>query len=208
MALLWVVITGILTRLVTDEVNAWLPALAQRLVRYNAAKLPPDLEPRLLEEWQADLAQIPGNVSKFLFAFDLARGRQRIIHEWNAPGVPFRPFVLFMIRLLDVLISSLCLVMVLPLCLLIALFIKLASRGPIFWRDPYIGMRGRPLALQRFRTLAFSNGWVVTRIGRILRRSGLDELPQLWHVWTGEMSLIGPRALPTEIVEHLTFHRI
>lgn len=107
-------------------------------------------------------------------------------------------------RSLDI-IASLCgLVLLGPLFLLVALLIKLDSPGPVFFRSQRVGQDGRPFRLVKFRTMvagaARSGPGItaagdsrVTAVGRLLRRTKLDELPQLVNVLRGEMSLVGPR---------------
>ncbi|MCV2359824.1 sugar transferase [Paucibacter sp. TC2R-5] len=107
-------------------------------------------------------------------------------------------------RLVDVLLSALGLVLLAPLLLAIALWIKLDSPGPVLFRQARVGRRGRLFSIHKFRTMrpdAPSLGPQitigadprVTRAGQVLRRSKLDELPQLWDVFRGAMSLVGPR---------------
>jgi lipopolysaccharide/colanic/teichoic acid biosynthesis glycosyltransferase len=103
---------------------------------------------------------------------------------------------------------------VLPLFPLIALAIKLDSHGPVLFKQKRVGRNGRNFDIYKFRTMvrdAEKNGaqWAVekdprvTRIGRILRRTRLDEVPQLWNVLKGDMSLVGPRPERPEFVEEL-----
>ncbi|HEY7151534.1 MAG TPA: sugar transferase [Solirubrobacterales bacterium] len=122
----------------------------------------------------------------------------------------------FLKRTMDVVGALTVLLLAAPLFAVIALAIKLDSRGPIFFRQERIGLWGRRFRLAKFRTmdvdaeerraelLAESKdpGWLlldedprVTRVGRFLRHWSLDELPQLWNVLKGEMSLVGPRPL-------------
>src|SRR5947209_12082227 len=105
-------------------------------------------------------------------------------------------------RLSDVVFSGLLLLVLLPALLLIALAIKLDSRGPVFYRVRRVGYRGRTFAMLKFRKLhhGAAGGPLtaagdprLTRVGRILTRTRLDELPQLWDVLRGRMSLVGPR---------------
>jgi lipopolysaccharide/colanic/teichoic acid biosynthesis glycosyltransferase len=122
-------------------------------------------------------------------------------------------------RLLDMLAGSLLLVIASPIMVALALLIKLDSRGPVLYRQPRIGRAGRTFTLLKFRSMkvgeaddqhrVLTAGWFrgddevrgykslpdlrVTRMGRVLRRTGLDELPQLFNVLRGEMSLVGPR---------------
>jgi lipopolysaccharide/colanic/teichoic acid biosynthesis glycosyltransferase len=119
-------------------------------------------------------------------------------------------------RVLDVVGAATGLILLLPLLLVVALLVRLTSPGPVLYRYPVIGYRGRPFTGLKFRTMVVDadsrkaeymqqnemNGPVfklrndprVTRPGRWLRRYSIDELPQLWSVVRGDMSLVGPRA--------------
>ncbi len=118
-------------------------------------------------------------------------------------------------RATDALASAIGLLLTLPLWPLIALLIRIDSRGPVLFSQTRVGLHGRPFTLYKFRTMrtdAEKNGaqWAtqgdqrVTRIGRFLRQSRLDELPQLWNIMRGEMSLVGPRPERPEFVEQLS----
>jgi lipopolysaccharide/colanic/teichoic acid biosynthesis glycosyltransferase len=118
-------------------------------------------------------------------------------------------------RLYDLFFASLGLILLSPLLFLIALAIKLADGGPVFYRQRRIGQEGIPFFIWKFRTMipgadacgpaVTSNGDLrVTPIGRLLRRTKLDELPQLWNVLRGEMSLVGPRPEVARYVQHYT----
>lgn len=118
-------------------------------------------------------------------------------------------------RAADVVIASVLLLSLLPLLLLIALLVKATSRGPVLYEWRVLGERGRPFVGYKFRTMVATadamkplvaahnemRGPVfkmrqdprVTRLGRFLRKYSLDELPQLWSVVVGDMSLVGPR---------------
>jgi exopolysaccharide biosynthesis polyprenyl glycosylphosphotransferase len=122
-------------------------------------------------------------------------------------------------RAMDVSASALGLIVLAPFGALIALAIKLDSPGPVFFRQPRIGRNGRTFQMIKFRSMVdgaeaqrqalealnesdgifkLSRDPRVTRVGRVLRRSSLDELPQLINVFHGEMSLVGPRPLVPE----------
>ncbi len=107
-------------------------------------------------------------------------------------------------RALDIAIAGTMLVFILPLLAAIAAAVKLDSSGPLFFRQTRLGYRGRPFEILKFRTMtvledgaqvtqASRDDRRVTRVGRWLRRSSMDELPQLWNVLKGEMSIVGPR---------------
>jgi lipopolysaccharide/colanic/teichoic acid biosynthesis glycosyltransferase len=105
-------------------------------------------------------------------------------------------------RAVDVLLSSLLLLLLSPVFLLVLLAIALDSRGPLFYKALRVGQHGKPLSVRKFRKmrvdasgpgLTISDDDRFTRVGRFLARSKLDELPQLLNVLVGQMSLVGPR---------------
>ncbi|MEB3334047.1 MAG: exopolysaccharide biosynthesis polyprenyl glycosylphosphotransferase, partial [Cyanobacteriota bacterium] len=118
-------------------------------------------------------------------------------------------------RLLDVLLASLALLILSPLMAIIAMLVASTSQGPVFFRQERYGLDGRPFPMLKFRTMrvteagttpglrqASRNDPRVTPIGRILRRWSLDELPQLFNVLGGSMSLVGPRPHAIDHNEH------
>ena len=132
---------------------------------------------------------------------------------------------LFVKRVLDVVCTSVALVLLAPLFLVIAIAIKLESRGPVFFSQERVGLGRRKFRVWKFRSMvrdaesqlakleqlnevkgaAFKirHDPRVTRVGRLLRKLSLDELPQLVNVLIGEMSLVGPRPLPLRDVERI-----
>ena len=119
-------------------------------------------------------------------------------------------------RAFDLLGSSLLLLLASPVLLVAALAIVLEDRGPVLYRQRRVGRRGREFELLKLRTMVvgaekLGAGYAVnkgdpriTAVGRSLRRLSLDELPQLWNVLRGEMSLIGPRPTLSYQVERYT----
>ena len=105
------------------------------------------------------------------------------------------------------------LLLALPLSAVIALAIKLTDGGPVFFTQDRVGKGGRPFASYKFRSMvpdadrrfgvvqAQEHDPRVTAVGRILRMTAMDELPQLWNIFRGDMSFVGPRALATHEVE-------
>jgi exopolysaccharide biosynthesis polyprenyl glycosylphosphotransferase len=130
-------------------------------------------------------------------------------------NIPHNLYSLAVKSIMDISVSLFLLICLSPLILIIAILIKLSSRGPIIYKQKRIGLRGRQFDLYKFRTMIIDaetlrkdlesrnevDGPVfkikddprVTKIGKFLRKSGLDELPQLINILKGEMSLIGPR---------------
>ena len=118
-------------------------------------------------------------------------------------------------RPLDLLLGGALLLGSLPFQALIALAVRLDSRGPLFYQAVRCGRDGQPFRMLKFRSMvpqAPSQGPIITaggdpritRVGRFLRRTRLDELPQLWNVLRGDMSLVGPRPEDPRFVAHYT----
>jgi lipopolysaccharide/colanic/teichoic acid biosynthesis glycosyltransferase len=113
-------------------------------------------------------------------------------------------------RGLDVVLSAGLLLLLSPVLVACCVAIKLESRGPIFYRARRVGWRGRTLEVLKFRKMhdgATGNALTgdvdprFTRIGRLLARTKLDELPQLWNVLRGQMSLVGPRPEDADFID-------
>ncbi len=132
-------------------------------------------------------------------------------------------------RTMDLLLASLLLVIVLPLMIVVAIFIKAESCGPVLYRSWRVGKNGRHFLCYKFRTMVSNAHELkekllylnerhrplfkiakdprVTRVGRSLRKYSIDELPQLWNVFRGDMTLVGPRpALSEELCEYRMDH--
>jgi lipopolysaccharide/colanic/teichoic acid biosynthesis glycosyltransferase len=115
-------------------------------------------------------------------------------------------------RLFDILVSALALILASPILLLAALAVKLSSPGPIFFRQKRVGRNFQPFWIYKFRTMIVDapqrgpqitagEDPRITRVGRLLRKTKLDELPQLWNVLRGDMSFVGPRPEVPRYVE-------
>lgn len=120
-----------------------------------------------------------------------------------------------MIRFFDIIFSALGLIVLLPIFAAICLKIKIGSKGGCFFIQERIGKDGKPFGLYKFRTMrigADSEGLLtvgehdarITRVGYFLRKTKMDELPQLWNVLKGDMSLVGPRPEVRKYVELYT----
>lgn len=157
-------------------------------------------------------------------------GKDRAVHRMErifaSPLPPWK-------RALDVVVASLGLILLSPLLLLIAAVVRIVSPGPVFFRQERVGHKGKPFTMWKVRTMHLGNEDALhrryleelirsgrpmvkldscrdTRIipfGKILRQTGLDELPQLLNVLQGDMTLVGPRpCLPYEADEYLPWH--
>jgi len=110
-------------------------------------------------------------------------------------------------RAVDLLLVLLSAPLVLPLLAFTALAVWLSLGRPVLFRQVRAGRQGRPFTLIKFRTMRTGAGpdhARLTSCGRFLRRTSLDELPELWQVWRGEMSLVGPRPLLLEYLPRYT----
>lgn len=137
--------------------------------------------------------------------------------SWLIFGQGFRRSTAFILvrRLLSIVISLVGLILSLPLMPFIILAIYFDSPGPVFYKQTRVGKAGRPFKVVKFRTMrldaeaggpkwAGSNDPRVTRIGKFLRSSRLDEIPQLWCVLKGDMAFVGPRPERPEFIEMLS----
>ena len=116
-------------------------------------------------------------------------------------------------RLIDVVGAAVALVLLSPILLWTAVALVVTQGRPIFFRHERPGLHGRPFTMVKFRTMRqprpdeiwySTDAMRITRIGRLLRSMSIDELPQLWNVLNGDMSLVGPRPLLTEYLDRYT----
>jgi len=145
-------------------------------------------------------------------------------------STPDKLWHLLIKRVFDFVFAGVLLVALSPFFLIVALLIKVTSAGPVFFRQKRVGLNGRIFTLYKFRTMIkdaemklnelrvhnemtgpvfkMKNDPRVTWLGRILRKFSIDELPQLWNVFCGDMSTVGPRPpLPLEVKEYDAWHR-
>jgi exopolysaccharide biosynthesis polyprenyl glycosylphosphotransferase len=160
--------------------------------------------------------------NKLTNAIKTVIGNQKFLTFIN---IPHNTFALAIKKIMDISVSIFLIICLSPLLLVISILIKITSKGPIVFKQARVGLRGRQFSLYKFRTMIadaeilkkdlaaenemdgpvfkIKNDPRVTSIGKFLRRTGLDELPQLFNILKGEMSLIGPRPpLPTETVQY------
>ena len=184
------------------------------------------LKPRLLNLKFQDVEVYPGTTF-----YELALGKvpvSEISEGWllySAPGREFHP-VLYqpLKRLFDLSFSGLALLILSPMFLILGFLIRLDSKGPVFFRQERLGLNRTPFTLYKFRTMiddaemetgpcwAYEDDKRFTRLGRFLRKTRLDELPQFVNVFRGEMSLVGPRPIRDHfadiLAEKFQFYRL
>ncbi len=156
-----------------------------------------------------------------IFDLKIARARAEDIDgktHITAHSSPPEGWPVLLKRILDVILSLALLILIAPLMIAVALLVKLTSKGPVFFRQERIGRNKRRFFIYKFRTMVpnaekllptleilneaagpvfkIRNDPRLTPLGRLLRRASLDELPQLFNVLLGDMSLVGPRPLP------------
>ena len=179
---------------------------------------------RACQEASADVHVLP----RFFELAATANGRD-VDNVWGFPLVHLRRSALrshawTIKRTLDMSVALFGLAVLSPLYGLIALAVKLTSRGPVHFRQERVGQRGTIVKVLKFRSMRVHDGsdteWKaadsVTSIGKILRKTGLDEMPQLWNVVRGDMSIVGPRPerpffvdqFKTEIPHYDDRHRV
>ncbi len=151
--------------------------------------------------------------------FDYSISSYRLTRVLTAPLIELRlrvsePFELVAKRVIDLCISAVLLVLLLPVLLLLSVLVRLDSRGPVLFHQQRVGLRGQPFLLHKFRSmrhpgelagpqLTHPNDPRITRVGRWMRRYYIDELPQLVNVLMGEMSLVGPRPERPYFIERI-----
>ncbi|HHL1874853.1 TPA: undecaprenyl-phosphate glucose phosphotransferase [Klebsiella pneumoniae] len=142
-----------------------------------------------------------------IFTFNILQARTEEIN-----GVPVVPLFdtplsginMIFKRLEDIIVSTVILLLISPVLLIISVAVKFSSPGPVFFRQLRYGMDGKPIRVWKFRSMrvmendenvvqATKNDIRVTKVGKFLRSTSLDELPQFFNVWCGQMSVVGPR---------------
>ncbi|MGO7205161.1 sugar transferase, partial [Rhizobium ruizarguesonis] len=215
-----IIVCGVLgsafSKILADEFKAWRPNIVRRVIGIAASLLSDVDRDRYHEEWSAYLEEVPGDLGKLIsasgFVFAALRMSDRRLVALGAK------------RAVDISMAVTSLVLLTPPILLAALAIKIESPGPIFFAQRRIGKDGKEFGLLKFRTMRTDAAeklaellltdpsaraeWETTRklkndpritiVGRILRKTSIDELPQLVNILRGEMSVVGPRALPSD----------
>lgn len=122
----------------------------------------------------------------------------------------------FVKRALDVICAAAGLIILLPLLVVIGVIVRLQLGSPVLFKQQRPGLQGKPFTLYKFRTMTderdsegnlLPNDDRLTALGRFLRKTSLDELPELWNVVVGDMSLVGPRPLRMEYLPHYSLYQ-
>jgi len=209
----------ILDRQVLDEVVFAVPreklafiADAVRTCEEQGVRVSVSLQPLQLGTGQMSLLELSG---LSMLVFD---------------RTPTDPLALATKRAFDVVVSAAALVLLAPVFMVVAVAIRLESKGPVFFRQTRVGLNGRPFSMIKFRSMyrdaedrlqalraqnemsgpvfKMKNDPRITRVGRIIRKLSIDELPQFWNVLTGKMSIVGPRPpLPAEVRQYERWQR-
>ena len=180
-----------------------------------------------------EVVGITVSVATDYFELKFAKARQTDLHGFpllTFESVPRDIWGLFLKRLFDIVFSAAALIVLSPAFAGIAIAIKATSRGPVLFRQERLSLNGRKFTLLKFRTMVadaeaklaglqsknemrgpafkLENDPRVTKLGRFLRKSSLDELPQLWNVFKGNMSIVGPRPpIPSEVNQYDPWQR-
>ncbi|MDD5348336.1 MAG: sugar transferase [Candidatus Omnitrophica bacterium] len=182
------------------------------------------------------LAEVEGikiSIAIDFFNFKISRAKQSDLYGFpliTFDSAPDKLWHLLAKRLMDVVLSGISLVVLAPVFLVIAVIIKATSDGPVFFSQKRVSLNNRIFTMYKFRTMVkdaeeqlgalllhnqmkgpafkMTNDPRLTPIGKFLRKHSLDELPQLWNVFKGNMSLVGPRPpLPSEVKDYLPWQR-
>jgi lipopolysaccharide/colanic/teichoic acid biosynthesis glycosyltransferase len=208
------VVTLIIVPLLVTETSDWMPWIARKLVRRGARALPSQFRQRYTDEWDAELDALPGGkLTKLAFGIRVCLGAPGTGAALRGTSSPRQASVK---SLLDPLIALVILMLALPAMAVIAVAIRVTSRGPVIFRQRRVGRDGQMFTLLKFRSMyrgitpsgpatsrdggrsgsarsRLREDPRITTVGRLLRRYSLDELPQLLNILTGSMSLVGPR---------------
>lgn len=225
-------------RLFGYSVVGYSGALTKTLHSYHIGELIVALPAKYLGEIEeviaiCDKEGVPVKIISPFFKTIISKAQTELVH--GLPIIKFLPVTrndldMALKRIMDIIVSFVGLIVLSPLFLIIAILIKLDSPGTIFYRWKILGLHKRPLTSYKFRTMVVNadalkeqlmeknemtgavfkmrNDPRITRVGKWLRKFSLDELPQLWSVFKGDLSLVGPRPpLQTEVEKFEGWHR-
>ncbi|MBY5879840.1 sugar transferase [Rhizobium leguminosarum] len=192
-----IIVSGVLgsafSKILADEFKAWRPNIVHRVIGIAASLLSDVDRDRYREEWSAHVEDVPGDLGKLFSAIGFLWAAARMSDR--------RLMALGTKRAMDVSIAIGSLLVLFPPMLVTALAIKLESPGPVLFAHRRLGKDGKEIFVYKFRStrLSSEDQPQVTRIGKLIRRFSIDELPQLINVLRGDMSVVGPRPFPVHI---------
>jgi lipopolysaccharide/colanic/teichoic acid biosynthesis glycosyltransferase len=192
---------AIISGLLVNEATDICPWLSIRLVRWTARLRYPHAPERAAtrgEELAALINDRPGKLFKLFTAVGFALHAVVMLRK-NQQRVPISGWQAAAKRTFDIGVAVVALMVLLPGLAVVALTIRLTSPGPVFFSQERVTKGGRVFRLYKFRTMRTADPRP-TRVGRFLRRVSMDELPYLWNVLKGDMSLVGPRPLRVDQV--------
>ncbi len=186
-----------------------LPRLCQEMNIHELIVAPEENNPAELHRLINTLYPLNLPIKLGIDEFNIISSRVRLTNIYGAPLIDMSNCAISesgknMKRAIDVVAAFVALILFSPLFLILALLIKRDSKGPVFYKQERIGYRHKPFKIYKFRTmkvdaeqgkpmLSGENDSRITKIGKVLRKYRLDELPQFWNVLKGDMSLVGPR---------------
>lgn len=183
---------GILLSILAADFSAWFPRLTDMVLKFACRFLPEEYRDRFYEEWSADCRTIPGQFSRFIYAFHFV---------WA--GLCMRQNLSFGViwkRIFDIIDASFTLAFIMPLFVLISILLKLeGQKGKIFACEKRIGYKGKRFNLWIFNT---EGVYPSAKTASFIRKTCLDELPMLWNVIRGDMSIVGPYPIQEKDIEH------
>ena len=230
------IVAAMSPRMLTGDLGALESAIASSRAQsvVVAASLPFDLLQKVMAACFANgigISIVPGHVlSMGSVYFELGHSKLGLLLQ--VFPIRFGLPQLAVKRTMDLTLTLLGLAVIWPLFVLIAVAVKLDSKGPVLFRQTRAGVGGRSFKILKFRTMVadaeaqkeklahlnqYADGKLfkikndprITRVGRFLRKTSLDELPQLWNVVRGEMSLVGPRpSVPSELRHYAPHHMV
>jgi Bacterial sugar transferase len=192
---------AVISRQLSDEFKAWSPWIVRKVIQRAVRQLPENKRQRFAEEWQAHVNEIPGDVGKIVVAFGFLSAAGKISSD-----LADRSFFVFSKRVFDIAVSLSGIAFLAPVFVAAAIAIKLDSPGPVFVRQTRYGYNSKTVKILKLRTTTTMEGGtklrefkiienLITPVGHFLRRTNVDEIPQLFNVLMGEMSIVGPRPL-------------
>ena len=187
------VMTGILSRLVGEELQAWMPRIREHFLRLGVKHLPRNKRKRFAEEWRSHINEVPGEISKLATAAGFLLASRRIA-SMSPIGRRRSWLVSNFSRTFDMAAGAGLLFLWAPLLSITAMLIKLESRGPVLLKIKTFGSNGLTFAKYQFRTVraGLNTDGIIelspTRVGSFLIMTYLDELPTALNVIKGDLS--------------------